>query len=241
VNSLKEEILAKLREQISVGTSNLLSALPKAGLKVISIASHLIDVIIVPILSFFFLKDGRRIRDQALELFADGPRRELLDDLLGDINLLLAGYMRALLTLCSATFLCYGIFFSIMRVPYGILLAALAFALEFIPMIGPLAAAATIILVAALSGAHVLVILIFIVAYRMFQDYFLSPHVMSRGVELHPLFVIFGVFAGAEVAGIPGAFLSVPVLALVRVFYRRLQKTRARIRLDTAPAPTPTL
>src|ERR1041384_8005511 len=81
VNSVKEEILAKVREQLYAWTSNILAALPKAGLKVISIAGHLIDVVIVPILSFFFLKDGRRLRDQALELLADGPRRELADDL----------------------------------------------------------------------------------------------------------------------------------------------------------------
>ena len=241
VNSVKEEILGKVREQLYSWTSNILAALPKAGLKVISIASHLIDVIIVPILSFFFLKDGRRLRDQALELLADGPRRELADDLLSDVNLLLAQYMRALLLLCSATFICYSIFFWITGVPYGVLLAALAFALEFIPMIGPLTAAVTIILVAGLNGAHVVVVLIFLIAYRLFQDYILSPHLMSRGLELHPLGVIFGVFAGAEVAGIPGAFLSVPVLALVRVFYRRLQKARTKSRLDPAPVVTPSL
>ena len=235
VNSIKEEVLAKVREQLYAWTTNLVSALPKAGLRVISIAGHLIDVIIVPILSFFFLKDGRRIRDQALELFADGPRRELADDLLSDINLLLAQYMRALLLLCSATFICYSVFFSITGVPYGILLAALAFALEFIPMIGPLAAGAIIVLVAALSGAHPVGVLIFLIGYRLFQDYILSPHLMSRGLELHPLSVIFGVFAGAEVAGVPGAFLSVPVLALVRVFYRRLEKARTRSRLDPTP------
>src|SRR5689334_21380716 len=75
VNSIKEQVLAKVREQILEGTSSLMSALPKAGLKVLSLATHLIDVIIVPILSFFFLKDGHRIRDQAVELFADGPKR----------------------------------------------------------------------------------------------------------------------------------------------------------------------
>jgi len=240
MNSVKEQLLSKVREHIMQGTSDVMAALPKAGLKVISVASNLIYVIIVPILSFFFLKDGRRIRDQAVELIGDGPRRELLEDVLADINLLLAQYMRALLTLCSATFITYSIFFSIMRVPYGILLAALAFGLEFIPMIGPLTAAATILLVTGLSGAAVLPVLIFIVVFRMFQDYFLSPHVMGTGLELHPLMILFGVFAGAEVAGIPGAFLSVPTLALVRIFFVRLRKDRTRSHFDPA-VTTPTL
>jgi predicted PurR-regulated permease PerM len=241
VNSIKEQILSKVREQLLRGTSDLVGQLPKAGLKVISLASHLIDVIIVPILSFFFLKDGRRIRDQAVELFVDGPKRDLLEDVLADINLLLAQYMRALLTLCIATFITYAIFFSVMRVPYAILLAALAFGLEFIPMIGPLTAAITILLVAGLSGSAVLPVLIFLTVYRLFQDYFLSPHVMGTGLELHPLMVLFGVFAGAEAAGIAGAFLSVPTLALVRIFYFRLRKARTRSRLQPAPTPAPTL
>jgi predicted PurR-regulated permease PerM len=49
---------------------------------------------------------------------------------------------------------------------------------------------------------------------------------MKQGMELHPLMVMFGVFAGAEVAGVAGAFLSVPVLALVRVMYERIRKAR---------------
>jgi predicted PurR-regulated permease PerM len=239
VNSAKEQLLAKLREQIMQGSSGILSELPKAGLKVLSVATHLIDVIIVPILSFFFLKDGRRIRDQLVELFGDGPKRDLLEDLLADVNVLLAQYMRSLLTLCTATFISYSIFFSVMRVPYAVLLAFLAFTLEFIPMIGPLAAAVIIITVAGLSGASVLAVIIFLSAYRLFQDYFLSPHVMGAGLELHPLAVLFGVFAGAEVAGIPGAFLSVPILALVRIFYVRLRK--ARVRTQLTPNATVTL
>jgi predicted PurR-regulated permease PerM len=59
---------------------------------------------------------------------------------------------------------------------------------------------------------------------------------MGQGVELHPLLVLFGVFAGAEVAGIPGTFLSVPVLALARVLYVRVRKARLSARL--APAST---
>ena len=235
VNSMKEQILSRVREQLYSGTSNLLALLPKAGLKVISLASHVIDVIIVPILSFFFLKDGYRIRDQGVELMADGPKRVLLEELLSDTNLLLAKYMRALLTLCSATFVSYSIFFSIVGVHYGVLLAALAFGLEFIPMLGPFAAGIIIVAVAALSGGPVLTVLIFLVAYRLFQDYVLSPNVMGSGIEMHPLWILFGVFAGAELAGIAGAFLSVPTIALVRIFYVRLRRSRTESRLTPVP------
>jgi predicted PurR-regulated permease PerM len=98
--------------------------------------------------------------------------------------------------------------------------------LEFIPMVGPLGAAVMILVVALVAKANVLVILIFLMSYRLFQDYILSPHLMGQGVELHPLLILFGVFAGAELAGVPGTFLSVPVLAMVRIFYLRIRKAR---------------
>jgi predicted PurR-regulated permease PerM len=58
------------------------------------------------------------------------------------------------------------------------------------------------------------------------QDYGISPRLMSAEVELHPLLVIVGVFAGGEIGGIEGTFLSVPVLALLRVVYRRIRLSR---------------
>jgi len=134
--------------------------------------------------------------------------------------------MRALVILSLSTFTVYATFFTIMSVPYGVLLAVLAMMLEFIPMIGPLTAAAAILIVSAVAGAHVLTVFIFLVAYRLFQDYVLSPHVMGQGVELHPLLVLFGVFAGAELAGIAGSFLSVPLLALGRILYLRVRRQR---------------
>ena len=79
---------------------------------------------IIPILAFFFLKEARVIRQHILDLVDDGPRRALLDDVMADIHLLLAHYMRALVVLSLATFTAYSIFFSIMGVPYGVLLAA---------------------------------------------------------------------------------------------------------------------
>jgi predicted PurR-regulated permease PerM len=98
--------------------------------------------------------------------------------------------------------------------------------LEFIPMIGPLTAAVAILVVTAISGGHLLLVVGFLVAYRLFQDYVLSPHLMGQGVELHPLIVLFGVFAGAEVAGVAGSFLSVPVLALLRVLYLHVRRSK---------------
>jgi predicted PurR-regulated permease PerM len=240
VNSFKAQIVQKVREQVSKSSGDIIAAIPRAGVKILSVASNLIFVVIVPVLGFFFLKDGRAIALQFVEMVEDGPRRSLLDDLLADTSLLLAHYMRAILLLSLAAFTAYSIFFTILGIPYSFLLAALAGTLEFIPMIGPLTAGATILIVTGVSGGPLLSALIFLIVYRMLADYILSPQLMRAGVELHPLFVLFGVFAGAEIAGIPGAFLSVPVLAIVRIFYRRIRQVRVLSRRSAVkPVLTP--
>ena len=227
---LKITVFSTVQKQLANHSRDILALLSNAALKVISNAGNLIFIVLVPILSFFFLKDGREMRSSVLGFLAEGSRRDMVERIAADLHLLLAQYMRALVLLGVVASLAYGIFFSIMRVPYGILLAAVAFPLEFVPMVGPLAGAVIVLLVAGLSGSHhLLATFAFLVAFRLFQDYVVSPHLLSAGMKLHPLLVIFGVLAGASIAGIAGCFLSVPVLATLRIIYRQL--------LPNAPPP----
>jgi len=223
--TIVDSIMDSIRTQIRVHAGDVVSYLPRAGLKLLSFAGNLVWVIIIPILSFFFLKDGRVMWQTLVGLIDEGPRRVLIQDIARDVNVLLAQYMRALTILSLFTLTFFGFYLSVTRVPYALLLAAMAGILEFIPMIGPLTAATVIVLVSLFSGyQHLLWILIFMGVYRLFQDYVLSPRLMSEGVELHPLLVMFGVFAGGELGGVAGTFLSVPVLALLRILYVRLEK-----------------
>jgi predicted PurR-regulated permease PerM len=207
--------------------AGLVSALPSASMHIVSAASNLVYVVIIPVLAFLFLKDSETLRKNMLDLVDDGPRRAVIEDVVADVHVLLARYMRALVVLSFAAFTAYGVFFAIMGVPYGVLLAAMGGMLEFIPMIGPLVAGVTVFTVTGLTTGHWVAVLIFLIAYRMLSDYILSPHLMERGVAIHPLLVLFGVFAGAEIAGIAGTFLSVPVLAVVRIVYVRIRKAKA--------------
>ncbi|MGA9209823.1 MAG: AI-2E family transporter [Terriglobales bacterium] len=232
VQTVKDTVVSTLRRQLVDHSRDLLSLLPNAALGVLSHAGSLIFIVLVPILSFFFLKDGAVLRSSVLGILTEGSRRDMINEIATDLHLLLAQYMRALVLLAVAVFLAYGVFFSLLGVPYGLLLAAIAFPLEFIPMVGPLAGSAIILLVAGLSGFHHLLwILAFLAAFRVFQDYVLSPRLLSAGMQLHPLVIIFGVLAGGYIAGIAGSFLSVPALATLRIVYRQLQKTSLDSRL----------
>jgi predicted PurR-regulated permease PerM len=199
----------------------VLQKAPAVALRLVTVSGSLVYVILVPILSFFLLRDGVRIRNALIEMLP--LSRAAADGLLADIHKLLLQYMRALLYLCGTTLITFSIVLSAMGVPYALLLASIAFGLEFVPLAGPLTAAATITGVSLLSGyPHMLWLILFLAIYRLFLDYVLSPHLMSEGVEIHPLLVIFGILAGGEIAGVTGMFLSIPALALARLGYHRL-------------------
>jgi predicted PurR-regulated permease PerM len=167
------------------------------------------------------------MRDAIVECFQ--PRRQTLaEEILTDLHLLVAQYIRALVLLAMATFVSYSIMLSALGVPYAVLLASVAGMLELIPFVGPLTGGIVTLLVAGLSGyAHLLWIVIFLIAYRLFQDYLLSPYLLSSSIEIHPLLVLFGVLAGEQVAGIPGMFFSVPVIAALRIVIVRMRRRKA--------------
>ncbi len=227
VQSIKQTAINSVEGYVYKHYNEFVSMLPQVTLKILKASSDLIYLIIVPILSFFLLKDGRQMRDEMVELVEPGRTRQMVLEIFSDIHTLLLQYMRALFVLCMITFTVFAIVLSLLGVPYSILLASVAFPLEFIPLVGPLVAAGTIIAVSAFSGyPHVLWVIIFLAAYRMAQDYIISPRLMSSGIELHPVLVILGVFGGGEIGGVAGTFLSIPVMALLRVLYRRTRKSR---------------
>jgi predicted PurR-regulated permease PerM len=221
---VRPRLTEMLQDRIQELDKNVLPMLTRAGSEIVSGLGNVLSLILVPILAFFFLKDGARMRRETVAMFSLSSRN-VVDDILEDLHHMLQRYIRALVLLSAATFLSNLTFLSLMGVPFAILLAGIAGILEFIPVIGPLTAGAVMLLVAAFSGyPHVLWIFIFLVAYRIFQDYVLNPQMMGSGVEVHPVLILFSVIAGEQIAGIPGMFFSVPAVAALRLIFKRLHQ-----------------
>ncbi len=194
----------------------------RIGLRVADVAKQAWLFFVVPLLSIFFLKDGRSFSDFLLSTVQSRPQREFLENVLNDLNQMLAHFIRAQLTLAALTLIMYSAVLGIMGVPYALVLGTLGGVLEFIPVVGPLAAALVIVGVALLmSYQHWLILIVFLGIWRLIQDYVSSPRIMGESMELHPLAAIFGVMAGGEVAGILGIYLSIPVMAGLRIVFRR--------------------
>jgi predicted PurR-regulated permease PerM len=221
-HGLNSKAVELLRNYLAGHSDEIAKLAQNVGLHVAEVAKQAWLLVIVPLLSIFFLKDGRAFSEILLSLVQSRPQRELLQGVLSDLNQMLAHFIRAQLTLAALTFVSYSAVLAVMRMPYALVLGTMGGLLEFIPVLGPLAAGVIIVGVALLMGyKHWLAVIIFLGIWRLIQDYVSSPRIMGQSMELHPLAAIFGVMAGGEVAGILGIFLSIPVMASLRIVFRR--------------------
>jgi len=179
-------------------------------------------LVLVPILSFFLLKDVDSFRRSALQMLPRGRWRWRGDEFFQDVNKTLAAYTRAQLTACLFIGVICALGFSILGLPGPLVMGFLAGLFEFVPLVGPLVVAVIAAILAMLHGGIFsgLLVLLFLGVLRILQDYFIYPRLIGQGIHLHPLAVIFAILSGAELAGVAGIFLAIPVVAIVTVSYR---------------------
>ncbi len=179
-------------------------------------------LILIPILSFFLLKDVESFRRSALQMLPRGRWRWRGDEFFQDVNSTLAAYMRAQLTACLFIGIVCAIGFTLLGLPGPLVMGFLAGVFEFVPLAGPLGIAVLASILATFHGGVFsgLLILIFLGVLRVVQDYFVYPRLIGQGIHLHPLAVIIAIISGAEIAGVTGIFLAIPVVAIITVSYR---------------------
>ncbi len=178
-------------------------------------------LVLIPILAFFLLKDVDSFRRSALQMLPRGRWRWRGDEFFQDVNSTLAAYIRAQLMACLLIGIICSIAFFLMGVPYSLVLGILAGLFEFIPLVGPLTLAIIATLIASFYSLNlVLGVLLFLAILRIVEDYVIYPRLIGQGIHLHPLAVILAVLAGAELGGVAGIFLAIPVIAIATVSYR---------------------
>lgn len=212
----------RIQDFVSSHREDLYRFAQRVGVRVAEGAQEIWVLFLVPILAIFFLRDGESFHGVLLSLIPSRSQREFLEDVLNDLNQMLAQFIRAQLTLAALSFLAYTSVLGAMRVPYALMLGTAGGALEFVPLVGPLVAGVTMTVVAILTGyPHWPFLVLFLFIWRMVQDYVISPRIMGASVELHPLAALFGILAGGEIAGVLGVYLSIPVMASLRIVWRR--------------------
>jgi Predicted permease len=218
---IPDEVQAKINDRITSVGEDLTSTV---GNFLINLITNLPWLILIPILAFFFLKDVHLFRISILRMFPAGRWRLRAEAVMSDINSTLAAYTRAMLISCVLIATICTIGFYLVGIKYALLFGILAGIFEFVPLLGPLTIAIIVTVAAAFSDDpwKALYVAIFLSVLRVVQDYFLYPRIVRGGIHLHPLAIILSVLAGEQVAGIPGVFISIPIVAIVTVLYKHI-------------------
>ncbi len=221
---ISEDVQKQINDRIN-NTLNAVGAYITAlvGVIAIEILTYAPWLVLVPILAFFFLKDVNLFRIGILRIVPAGDWRTRVEAVLADVNKTLAAYARAQLISCLLIGSICTAGFYLLGNDYALLLGIIAGILEFIPLIGPLTVGIIAVSVAGLeSGWQALWTAIFLIVLRIIHDYVTYPRIVRGGIHLHPLAIILSVLAGEQVAGIPGVFIAIPLVALLTVLYKHV-------------------
>ena len=218
----------RLQEFLADHSNMVLSWVGALGTRVAAAASNAVWIVLIPILAVFFLKDGRTFSEDVLQMVDRRQQRQFLTGIIDDLNEMLAHYIRMQLILSGLSIMAYMGVLSLLRVPYALAIGLFAGLLEFIPVVGPLLGAVMILGVAFLANYHhILILALFLAGWRILQDYVTAPHLMGSKLQLHPLTVVFAVLVGAEIGGVIGVYLSIPIAAALRIVWKRWQRVYA--------------
>jgi predicted PurR-regulated permease PerM len=204
-------LLERHRSRIESALGNVEQAAPTV----------LAGILVIPILAIFFLSDGEKLAHQIIHLVATKENHGALESLAGELHLMLQRYIRAKVILGGLSLLYCSIAMLLLGFPNAIALGILAGILEFIPVVGWMTAAATIITAGVLTHSHWIWMLALLGVWRILMDYGIAPRIMGYELEIHPLLAIFTLMVGGAVGGIVGIYLSVPLVAALRVIYRK--------------------
>ena len=180
--------------------------------------------------TFFFLRDGRKIWRFIVRLFPVNARWSLSDA--GDASWsTLGAYVRATVLVAFIDATGIGLALVILDVPFPFPLAALVFLGAFIPIVGASVSGTVAVLVALVDQGWVIALIVLgaVIAVQQIEGHVLQPLIMGRAVSIHPLVVIIGIASGVVLAGIVGALVAVPLIAVLNTGVRRLARRRPEI------------
>jgi predicted PurR-regulated permease PerM len=214
----------KVREGVQSGQGNLSGTVVKTA----TTAGHLIaGLFITLVATIFFTYDGRGIWQWLLSLFPE-PARDRVHGSGERAWAVLTSYVRATLVIAAVDALGITLVAVILGLPLVVPLGVLVFLGAFIPVVGAAISGIVAVAVALVSEGPVtaLFMLAGVVAVQQLEGHVLQPFLMGRLVRVHPLAIVVVIAIGAEVAGIFGALIAVPLTAVINAVSSHLAGSR---------------
>jgi predicted PurR-regulated permease PerM len=178
--------------------------------------------VIVPLITAYLLFDLDNIR-LTISTLVPQDRWRATFDLIADINTTVGGYVRGQLLVALTVAVMITIALTLLHVPYSFLLGLVAGLGDLIPYLGAILAFIPAFASALINNGlpNALGVLAAFVLIFELEGHFISPYIMSRNVKLSPLAVLLSVLVGAELGGIVGMLIAVPVVSILRIIILR--------------------
>jgi predicted PurR-regulated permease PerM len=207
--------LIKLENSFAAGISDSINGIGTT-------INAMLVAFIVPFLAFYILKDFQLIEKTVLATVPRAHRKNTIK-LLIDIDTALGNYIRGQLLVCMIIGVLAYIGYWLIGMPYALLLASLVAVFNIIPYLGPFfGAAPALIMASTVSLKMMLLVAIVNLTCQVLEGNVISPQVVGRTLHLHPLFIIFALLVGGELAGVLGLILAVPFFAVMKVIIQHI-------------------
>lgn len=223
INSrLPESLKDILDENIILLQSVILTVLQNIASGIIDIFSQIFYIVIVPVITFYLLKDKDYFKTQLIMLLPKSKRKKYLL-LFRDIDNVFGRYIRGQIIVASFVGVFTTFALVIIKVKYAVVLGIFAGISNIIPYFGPFIGIIPTILFALLdspakamyaAGAFILI--------QQVESGFLTPKIIGKSVGIHPVYVILSLIVGGKFFGVLGLIIAVPVLAAIKLTMRHL-------------------
>ncbi|GAA4195220.1 AI-2E family transporter [Gryllotalpicola kribbensis] len=216
VDNAISQVWSELQKNLGTITGGVL----QAGLGLITGA---FGVLIVIILTIYFAASLKNIKRGAYALVPASRRRRFID-IAEQVTDSVGKYVIGQVSLALVNGILSSIFLSIIRAPYPMLLAVIAFLFSLVPLVGTLTGSALICLLCLLLGSPLtaLVAAIYYLIYMQVEAYVLSPRIMNRAVAVPGALVVVAALAGGTLLGVLGALIAIPFAASVLLIVRQV-------------------
>lgn len=196
------------------------------------IITFITSLVLIPFFLFFMLKDGDKLVPFITQIF-DKKKADNIRALLGKIDDALTAFIQGqlIVSFCVGVLLFIG--YVIIGLPYSLTLALFAMIMNVIPFLGPFIAVIPAIIVGAFQSPMTIVwVIVVTVVAQQIESNLISPNVMGRVLDLHPLTVITVILAAGSIAGFLGILFAVPFYAVIKTivihFYQTYQQAKSK-------------
>jgi predicted PurR-regulated permease PerM len=226
LRAIEQQILAELQVSGTSLAADTLSLINR-------LASVLLDIALVLLLSIYFSIDAQRTVEGLRRRIPSGLRR-YTPYFLSVTNTVVGGYVRGTLTMALIIGTLVGVGLQFLGIPYALLLGILAFFMQFVPVIGVLISGAISLLVALPLGWGItLAVLVYFIGVHVLESYVIGPRLMGHAVGIHPAVGIIALLVGSEAFGVWGTLFAAPLAGLLQAIVVGIWRVQQNIPLTT--------